>query len=158
LAVAAAQLAVADAGLVDGGVDPSRIGIDLGAGLISSELDELAPAIGRAYEGGEDFDFQAWGRESIGMIEPIWLLKSLPTLPPCHISILIDCQGPSNTITEADASANLAIAEAARIIGRGRADVMIAGGADSKIHPLSLVRMGLLDNMSKWKGDAAGAC
>ena len=59
----------------------------------------------------------------------------------CHISILIDCQGPSNTITEADASSNLAIAEAARIIARGRADVMITGGADSKIHPLSLVRM-----------------
>ena len=52
LAVAAAQLAVADAGLVDGGVDPTRIGIDLGAGLISSELDELAPAIGHAFEAG----------------------------------------------------------------------------------------------------------
>jgi 3-oxoacyl-[acyl-carrier-protein] synthase II len=158
LAVAAAQLAVADAGLVEGGVDPTRIGIDLGAGLISTELDELAPAIGRAYETGQDFDFQAWGRESIGMIEPIWLLKYLPNMLACHISILIDCQGPSNTITEADASANLAVTEAARIIGRGRADVMIAGGADSKIHPLSLVRMGLLENMSKWRGDPSGAC
>ena len=87
------------------------------------------------------------------MIEPIWLLKYLPNMLACHISILIDCQGPSNTITEADASSNLAIAEAARIIGRGRADVMIAGGADSKIHPLSLVRMGMLDNMSRWKGE-----
>ena len=45
LAVAAAQLAFADAGLADGGVDPTRIGVDLGAGLISTELDELAPAI-----------------------------------------------------------------------------------------------------------------
>ncbi len=142
LAVAAAQLAVADADLVDGGVDPTRIGIDLGAGLISSELDELAPAIVRAFEANRSFDFQVWGRESIGMIEPIWLLKYLPNMLACHISILIDCQGPSNTITEADASANLAIAEAARIIARGRADVMITGGADSKIHPLSLVAHG----------------
>ncbi len=156
--MAASQQAVADAGLVDGGVDPTRIGIDLGAGLISSELDELAPAIVHAYEAGRAFDFQVWGRESIGMIEPIWLLKYLPNMLACHISILIDCQGPSNTITEADASANLAIAEAARIIGRGRADVMIAGGADSKIHPLSLVRMGLLTNMSGWKGDPSQAC
>ena len=52
LAVAAAQLAVADAGLVDGGVDPTRIGIDLGAGLISSELDELAPAIAPCLRSG----------------------------------------------------------------------------------------------------------
>ena len=118
-------------------------------GLISSELDELAPAIVRAFEPGRAFDFQVWGRESIGMIEPIWLLKYLPNMLACHISILIDCQGPSNTITEAEASANLAIAEAARIIARGRADVMITGGADSKIHPLSLVRMGLLDKMSE---------
>ncbi len=92
------------------------------------------------------------------MIEPIWLLKYLPNMLACHISILMDCQGPSNTITEADASSNLAISEAARIIGRGRADVMITGGADSKIHPLSLVRMGLLENMSGWKGDPSQAC
>ena len=92
------------------------------------------------------------------MIEPIWLLKYLPNMLACHISILIDCQGPSNTITEADASSNLAISEAARIIARGRADVMITGGADSKIHPLSVVRMALLENMSRWKGDPAQAC
>ena len=70
----------------------------------------------------------------------------------CHISILLDCQGPSNTITEAEAASNLAIGEAARIIARGRADVMITGGADSKIHPLSLIRMSLLDQMSRWDG------
>jgi 3-oxoacyl-[acyl-carrier-protein] synthase II len=158
LAVSAAQLAVQDAGLIDGGVDPTRVGIDLGAGLISSELDELAPAIAQAYRGGTSFDFQAWGRESIEMIEPIWLLKYLPNMLACHISILMDCQGPSNTITEADASSNLAIAEAARIIARGRADVMITGGADSKIHPLSLVRMSIFETMSRWTGDPAAAC
>ncbi len=92
------------------------------------------------------------------MIEPIWLLKYLPNMLACHISILIDCQGPSNTITEADASSNLAIAEAARIIARGRADIMITGGADSKIHPLSVVRMALFENMSRWKGEPSGAC
>ena len=92
------------------------------------------------------------------MIEPIWLLKYLPNMLACHISILMDCQGPSNTITEGDASSNLAIAEAARIIARGKADVMITGGADSKIHPLSFVRLALQQNMSRWEGDPAGAC
>jgi 3-oxoacyl-[acyl-carrier-protein] synthase II len=70
----------------------------------------------------------------------------------------MDCQGPSNSITEGDASSNLAIAEAARIIARGKADMMIAGGADSKIHPLSFVRMALHRAMSQWRGDPAGAC
>jgi 3-oxoacyl-[acyl-carrier-protein] synthase II len=158
LAVAAAQLAIKDAGLSEGGVNPTRIGIDLGAGLISSELDEIAPAIGHATSNGSPFDYQTWGRESIRMIEPIWLLKYLPNMLACHISILIDCQGPSNTITEADASSNLAIAEAARVIARGRADVMITGGADSKIHPLSVVRMALFENMSRWEGEPSQAC
>lgn len=124
--------------------------------MISSELDELAPAIGQATSHSGAFDFQAWGRESIGMIEPIWLLKYLPNMLACHISILMDCQGPSNTITEGDTSSNLAIAEAARIIARGKADVMIAGGADSKIHPLSFVRLALHHNMSHWRGEPGG--
>jgi 3-oxoacyl-[acyl-carrier-protein] synthase II len=158
LCLAAAQLAVVDAGLEQGGVDPTRIGIDLGAGLISSELDELAPAITQATSATGQFDFQTWGREAIEVIEPIWLLKYLPNMLACHISILMDCQGPSNTITEADASCNLAIAEAARIIARGKAEVMICGGADSKIHPLSFVRMALQHSMSRWRGEPAGAC
>ena len=158
LCVTAAQLAVSDSRLGQGVVDPTRIGIDLGAGLISSELDELAPAITQATAATGSFDFQTWGRESIGVIEPIWLLKYLPNMLACHISILMDCQGPSNSITEADSSSNLAIAEAARIIARGKADVMIAGGADSKIHPLSFVRLAMQGNMSGWRGDPSGAC
>ena len=157
LAVAAALMAFADAGLEGGGVDPTRIGVDLGAGLISTELDELAPAITHVSSSGA-FDFHAWGREGIPMVEPIWLLKYLPNMLACHISILTDCQGPSNTITEAESASTLAIGEATRIIARGRADVMITGGADSKIHPLSLVRMTLLDQMSHWKGDPSQSC
>jgi 3-oxoacyl-[acyl-carrier-protein] synthase II len=158
LSVAGAQLAILDAGLADGGVDPTRIGVDLGAGLISTELDELAPAIDAGYQSNGTFDYGAYAREGIGTITPIWLLKYLPNMLACHISILLDCQGPSNTITEAEAASNVAIGEAARIIARGRADVMITGGADSKIHPLSLVRMSLLDQMSRWKGEPGGAC
>jgi 3-oxoacyl-[acyl-carrier-protein] synthase II len=158
LAVAAAEMAYIDAGLPRSGIDPARIGLDIGAGLISSELDELAPAIRQATQTNGTFDFHTWGRESIGLIEPFWMLKYLPNMLACHMSILLDCQGPSNTITESDAAANLAIAEATRIIARGRADLMITGGADSKIHPMSLVRMSLLDQTSHWRGEPGRAC
>jgi 3-oxoacyl-[acyl-carrier-protein] synthase II len=157
LAVAAAELAIADAGLADGGVAPDRIGVDLGAGLISTELDELATAINLSTK-GDEFDYHTYGREGIPLIQPIWLLKYLPNMLATHISILLDCQGPSNTITEGEAASNVAIGEAARIIARGRADVMISGAADSKIHPLGLIRMSLLEQMSHWKGDPSGAC
>ncbi len=158
LSVAGAQLAFLDAGLEGAGVDPTRIGVDLGAGLISTELDELAPAIDAGFGSNGSFDYDAYARDGIGTITPIWLLKYLPNMLACHISILLDCQGPSNTITEAEAASNVAIGEAARIIARGRADVMISGGADSKIHPLSLVRMSLLDQLSHWRGEPSGAC
>jgi 3-oxoacyl-[acyl-carrier-protein] synthase II len=158
LAVAAADLALADSGLADGGVNPTRIGVNLGAGLISSELDELAPAVSMATHPTQGFDYHAYGKEGVPLIPPLWLLKYLPNMLACHISILNDCQGPSNSITEAEAASNLAISEAARIIARGRADVMISGGADSKIHPLSLVRMSLLDQMTHWRGEARRAC
>ncbi len=157
LAVAAAEVAIADAGLADGGVEPTRIGVDLGAGLISTELDELAVAINLASK-DDTFDYHVYGRDGIPQIQPIWLLKYLPNMLACHISILLDCQGPSNTITEGEAASNVAIGEAARIIAKGRADVMISGGADSKIHPLGLIRMSLLGQMSHWAGDPSGAC
>ena len=158
LAVAGAEQAFMNAGLKLGQLDPTRVGVDLGAGLISTELDELAPAINMASQAGGNFDYKVWGKDSIGQIPPIWLLKYLPNMLACHISILLDCQGPSNTITEAEAASNLAIGEAYRIISRGRADVMITGGADSKIHPLSFVRMSLLGQMSHWKGEPSAAC
>jgi 3-oxoacyl-[acyl-carrier-protein] synthase II len=76
----------------------------------------------------------------------------------CHISILCDCQGPSNSITEAEAASILAIGEAFRIIARDQSDVMITGGADSKIHPMSIVRLSMLEQLSCWNGSPADAC
>lgn len=158
LAVAAAELAFADASLVGAGIDPTRIGIDLGAGLISSDLDELAPAINLSFDDQNQFNFETYGRQGIPQITPIWLLKYLPNMLACHISILNDCQGPSNSITEGEAAATLAIGEAYRTISRNRADIMVTGGADSKIHPLSLIRMNLMGQLSNWSGDPAGSC
>lgn len=158
LAVAAAELAVVDGKLVEGGIDPSRIGIDLGAGMISTDLDELAPAINLATRPDHSFDFQVYGKDGIPEIEPLWMLKYLPNMLACHISILNDCRGPSNTITQGEAASNAAIGEAFRIIQRGQADVMITGGADSKIHPLSFIRMKLNQVNCRWEGAPSAAC
>ena len=158
LAVAAAEMAFADAGLAPGSFDPTRIGLDLGAGLISTELDELARGINPSTRADGSFDYAAYGSIGIPEIEPIWLLKYLPNMLACHISILWDCQGPSNSITQAETASLVAIAEAVRIIQSNRADMMVTGGADSKIHPLSLVRMTLMHQMSSWKGEPGKAC
>lgn len=158
LAVGTAELAIADSGLQNSGFDPTRIGIDLGAGMISTDLDELAPAINLASRADGSFDFEVYGRDGLREIDPLWLLKYLPNMLACHITLLNDCQGPSNTITEGEAACNAALGEAVRIIERNKADLMITGGADSKIHPLSLIRMRLQNQMSHWDGPPEQAC
>lgn len=72
LAVGTAEIALQDAGLIEpGAVDPTRLGIDLGAALISTELDELSPAIDVSTRPDGSFDFPTWGKEGLPQILPI---------------------------------------------------------------------------------------
>jgi 3-oxoacyl-[acyl-carrier-protein] synthase II len=150
LAVIAAADAIAGSGLVTKGIDPERVnidptrmGINVGAGMVSCDMAELGPAVVASTVDGH-FDIHKWGKQGLQLITPLWLLKYLPNMLACHISIIHDIQGPSNTITCAEASAYLAIAEAAQVLARGSADIAVAGGAETRLHPLLLIRQTLL--------------
>jgi len=69
-------------------------------------------------------------------------------MPACHIAIAQDARGPNNSLTTAEVSSLLAVAEAARIIERGQADVMVVGGTSSRIHPTTFLR-GCIGNISR---------
>ena len=56
-----------------------------------------------------------------------------------HISILHQAMGPNNTIVTACAAGTQAVGEAFRLINRGDADVMLAGGCDSRLDPHLMV-------------------
>ncbi len=165
LAVVAAAEAIQDAGLVTKAVDPDRVniradrvGINLGAGLISCDLVELAPAVAASISDGR-FDIRKWGSRGIELVTPLWLLKYLPNMLACHVGIIHDLQGPSNSITCAEASSQLAIAEAAQVIARGAADVVLAGGAEAKVNPIVFIRQCLLKRVvTDSNDDPAGAC
>ena len=68
-------------------------------------------------------------------IFPLWLLQHLPNMAAAHISILQHAMGPNNTIVTACAAGTQAVGEAFRLIARGDADVMLAGGCDSRLDP-----------------------
>lgn len=169
LAVAAAHRAVLDAGLhtkcvLERGdhpgpsnVDSTRFGANIGAGLICADLPELAEAFHSACEGGK-FSMARWGTEGMANLTPLWLLKFLPNMLACHVTIVHDAQGPSNTITCGEASSHLAIGEAFRTIARGVADVCICGGAESKTNPMALVRQSLDKRLSARNDDPVHAC
>ncbi len=153
LAVACAYEAVKDASLVtkciiDRGesegpvtICPTRFGANIGAGLICADIQELAGSLQTS--GNHDtleFDFKQWGQEGMTTLTPLWLLKFLPNMLGCHVTIVHDAQAPSNTITCGEASSHLAIGEGYRTIARGAADVCICGGAESKMNPMSAMR------------------
>jgi 3-oxoacyl-[acyl-carrier-protein] synthase II len=158
LAVVAADDAFKDSGLQSKaytdspGFDGRRFGCNIGAGLISAELNELASAMHVARD-GDRLDLKKWGQEGMSQLTPLWLLKYLPNMLACHVTIVHELKGPSNTITCADASSHLAIGEAFRTIQRGDADLAICGGAESKVNPMGLVRQCLLKRVTEKNDD-----
>jgi 3-oxoacyl-[acyl-carrier-protein] synthase II len=151
LAVAAAQLAMDDSKVDKAKLDPTRFGVEFGAGLIPSELTELGMAsyISTEQNAHPNADLKIWGEKGKDNIPPLWMLKYLPNMLACHVSILHNAQGPNNSITESDVASLLALGEANRIIQRKQADFFLVGGADSKINPLSMTRQELFCHLSK---------
>lgn len=158
LGVSAASLAMRDAGLEKGDIEPERLGVEFGAGRISTTPQEVAEAVKRCSSAGEDFQFTRWGEDSMGEITPLWMLRQLPNMPACHVSIDHDARGPNNTITSRDSSAILALSEAVRVIERGAADAMIVGACSSNIHPVDITKLNLFEGLSRREDDPARAC
>ncbi|MBI4581620.1 MAG: beta-ketoacyl-[acyl-carrier-protein] synthase family protein [Planctomycetes bacterium] len=167
IAVASAYCAAKDAGLktkclIERGeaegppnVDSTRFGANIGAGLICADLTELAGALSTAADAHGKFDIRKWGSEGMNNLTPLWLLKFLPNMLSCHVTIVHDAQAPSNTITCSEASSHLAIGEAFRTIARGAADICICGGAESKANPMGLMRQQLLGRLTASHNDEA---
>ncbi|MGA5040321.1 beta-ketoacyl-[acyl-carrier-protein] synthase family protein [Streptomyces capoamus] len=121
LAVAAASAATADAGLVPWAGDPARAGVCFGT-LLGSRA-ALEPAVTRFHRAG------AHGAATGG--------ADAPAVQPPPVVGLADAVarehgflGPGSVVATACASGNSALAYAAEAIRAGRADVMVAGGAE----------------------------
>ncbi len=169
IAVALAHEAFGDAKVltrgsdaVAGGTAPTfasdRMGCQIGAGLISAETHELTSALVTSLDNNPDnakrggFSYEKWGTIGTdgqprggGMdnLQPLWMLKYLPNMLACHVTIIHGCEGPSNTITCAEASGLLCLGESARVIERNAADVAISGSAESKLSLMGVLRMSL---------------
>jgi 3-oxoacyl-[acyl-carrier-protein] synthase II len=159
LGLVAAKFAMKDAGLERGQFEPTRFGIVFACAMIAVEVDDLVAASRAALDNpAKNVDLLAWGEKGLETIEPTWMLKFLPNMAACHVSVMYDLQGPSNSITEDDVASLNALGEAHRHIGRGQADAFLVGGTDSKLSLLSLGRHVLFLPLSKRNDDPAGAC
>lgn len=136
-AFAAGEQATEHAGIGEesSGVNPERMGICCGAGLLYCDPEELAAAYAACIDDGK-FVRDRWGTAGIRELFPLWMLKYLPNMAACHVGIRREAQGPTNTIAHGDASSLLALGESLSTIQRGHADLMLTGGSSSRLHML----------------------
>lgn len=147
LGMTAAALAREHARLEAGAVDPDRFGVVFSADTISAEAIEstqcYVPCI---YDGA--FHGEHWGTLGLANSFPLGMLKLLPNMIACHVSIAHDARGHNNTLYNGDVSAVLALWEASQVIARGAADVMLAGGASSRMQPMDWARSCVTQELS----------
>lgn len=123
-AVAAARLALTDAALRVNEDNSEEIGVLIACGSMS--LPETEEAVRTLVQRGTD------------RISPFYLPIALPHMPACQVAIQVGVRGHTTAISTAGAASTQAIGEAAAIIRRGDANVMLAGGTEAPISRLGI--------------------
>jgi 3-oxoacyl-[acyl-carrier-protein] synthase II len=123
-ALASGMMAIKDSGLTIDESNADRVGVLVGAGLGGLSTIERYHSV--LLEHGPK------------KISPFFIPMLIVNLAPGQISIYFGARGPNSSVVTACATGNHSIGEACRVIQRGDADVMIAGGAESTITPLAI--------------------
>jgi len=149
-ALAAAALAWQRAGLGDPSragqahtgfpaLDLDRVGIYLGAGEGILDFENYVAANLGGWDGAaRRLDDKRWAGIALDRMSAECELEQEPHMPLSHIARALGVRGPAYNTLTACAASTQATGEAFEIIRRGDADVMIAGGAHTMIHPLGV--------------------
>jgi 3-oxoacyl-[acyl-carrier-protein] synthase II len=143
LAVAAARIALEESTINIGNIDPGRIGVIIGNG------NGGFPTI---QANAKDMFFRGHMK-----VSPFFIPMILPNMAAANISRLFGIKGYTSTITTACAAGTQAIGEAAEVIKRGDADVVLAGGCESGISDLGLSGFNVIKALTRWEGLPAQA-
>ena len=149
----AAGSALSDAGILDFRGDRERYGVVSSAGAGICRLEDIAAWI----DGSGQFDLVGFGKEYPGAHGES-LIKNGSNRQGALISERFSLYGPNSTVSSACASATQAVGLGYRAISRGRADLMVSGGADSTLVPLGIAAFVLIIAPSVFAGDPALAC
>lgn len=144
LALVAGLLALEDAELSPRDVDPERTGVTIGSALAG---------IGCAEE--ENQKYQAAGLRAVS---PMLALSVFGGAASCNLSIEFGFHGYNSANSDSCASSPIAMGGALNAIRRGDADVMLAGGIEAPLFPLTFGAFALIRAMSTRNDDPAKAC
>ncbi len=146
-AAGAAKQAVEQSGLDERSVEPTRFGVYMGAGEGQQDFAHFTSTMTAALE-GDRFDLARFSRIGMDVLHPQAELEQEPNMPAGHIASMFNAQGPNLNCLTACAASSQAIGEAAELIRRGDADVMLSGGTHSMIHPFGVTGFNLLTALS----------
>jgi 3-oxoacyl-[acyl-carrier-protein] synthase II len=146
-ALAAATLAVEQAGLSEARLDRERFGVYLGSGEGQQDFGRFADLVHRTSRDGR-VDTERFTSLGVRSLHSVREDDQEPGKPAGHLAAVFGAKGPNMTCQTACAASAQAIGEAAELIRRGHADVMLAGGAHSMIHPLGITGFILLTALS----------
>lgn len=133
-ALAATSQALDDAQIEISDSNRDRIGVVIGSGMGS--LDPIVDNINILNERGSN------------RLSPFFVPMMLADTPAAAVSITHGLTGPNMSVATACATGNNAIGEAAAIIARGAADVMVAGGAEACILPIAIAGFAIMNALS----------
>jgi len=143
LAVTSAGFALADAGIAPRKEDPDRVGAMMGSALGGVAFGE-SQVPGYLAEGPRGLD-------------PSLALAVFCGAASCNIAIEFGFTGPNTTNAMSCASGTIAIGEAFHAVRDGRADMMLAGGAEAPIAPMTFAAFSIIRAMSTRNDDPARA-
>ena len=123
-AIAAAKMALDDAGLDLEKEDKARIGSFVGSGI--GGMDTLHDQYKTLFEKGPN------------RISPFFIPMMIANMAAGQVSIAFGLQGPSSCVVTACATGTNCIGDAMKVIQRGDADVMVAGGTEAAISPAGM--------------------
>jgi 3-oxoacyl-[acyl-carrier-protein] synthase II len=146
-ALAATRLAYEDAGLGECSLNPQLVGVYLGSGEGDPKAFWLAARISESLENGR-VNMGVFLQRGIEKLNSRRDIEYEPNKAVYHIANAYNAMGPNSNCLTACAASAQAIGEAASMILRGDADVMITGGTHSMIHPLGLAGFNLLTAIS----------
>lgn len=143
-AVGASQMAVDDAGLKVTPEMSERVGVYIGSGI--GGLGSI-----------EHYD-KVLQEKGPGKVSPFFIPMTIINLASGQVAIRIGAKGPNSCAVTACATGNNCIGDAFRLIQRGEADVMLAGGAEAAITPLGVAGFAASRALSTRNDDPPRAC
>lgn len=131
------------------GIDRRRMGIYLGAGEGPVDFDAFFSSLADAWDSNANqVNWQKWTSTALSRLTGANELEQEPNMPASHLALLTGARGMTRSCLTACAASTQAVGEAAMLIRHGKADVMIAGGAHSMIHPLGVTGFNRLTALS----------